>query len=117
MQRNKFLLIVLHLYSPLTLVGGKMTVGLRKELSKLLDLHTPSSISNVCSNLLFYYQTYRIFRLEVNLILLELIDRLESKNGGPIPDLEKPDMSEFRGLKTLHKNKLLSKHLLKPEMG
>ena len=42
-QRKKFIFIILYLYSPSTLAGGKMARGLREELSKTLGVQSTST--------------------------------------------------------------------------
>ncbi|MCD7936903.1 MAG: hypothetical protein LUG98_08595 [Tannerellaceae bacterium] len=77
LQRKKFILIVLRLYSPATLAGGRMPPGLRNRLAEILQLHTPSSISNHYSELLFYYHNYKEFRREVIHVYATLLRQLE----------------------------------------
>lgn len=71
-HRKKFLLIVLYLYSPKTLAGGKMRVGLRDRLSELFGLSASTPVSDNCSNVVFQYNHYRDFRRDVEIIYNEI---------------------------------------------
>lgn len=76
-HRKKFLLIALYLYSPKTLAGDRMRVGLRNQLSSLFGLSTGTAISDNCASLLFTYQKYRDFRRDVDIIFNEIITVLD----------------------------------------
>ena len=45
-QRKKFIFIILYLFSPSSLAGGKMTAGLREEMSRVLGVQSKSTISD-----------------------------------------------------------------------
>lgn len=64
-NRKKFLLIVLSLYSPGALAGGRLAPGLRRELARLLNLGCGTPISDNVPTLLFCYRHYRDFRRDV----------------------------------------------------
>lgn len=78
-NRKKFLLIVLYLYSPKTLAGDRMRVGLRDKLSELFGLTTGTPISDNCANILFDYEKYRDFRRDVDVIFNEIIAVLDDE--------------------------------------
>jgi hypothetical protein len=78
-NRKKFLLLMMYLYSPITLVGGRMRTGLRDKLSELFGLNTSTPISDNCVRLLFDYQTYRDFRRDVGIIYREIANYLGCK--------------------------------------
>lgn len=75
-NRQKFLIIVLYIYSPKTLAGDRMRIGLRDKLSKLFGLNTSTPISDNCSNLIFNYDKYRDFRRDVEIIFNAIIAEL-----------------------------------------
>lgn len=79
-QRKKFLLVVMYLYSPRTLAGGKMRLGLRDELSRLLGLNAKTPISDNCSDVVTLYKTYRDFRRDVDLIYDAVVRKLQDMN-------------------------------------
>ena len=83
LQRKKFIFVVLFLYSPSTLAGGKMKKGLREKLGETLGIHGKSSISDNINNLVFSYQLYKYFRQDIDRILSEIISRLESIHDNP----------------------------------
>lgn len=76
-QRKKFVFIVLFLYSPSTLAGGKMAPGLRDRLADVLGVHAPSVISNDMSNAVFFYQQYKDFRMEVDRVFNKVMKKVK----------------------------------------
>lgn len=72
-HRKKFLLVALYLYSPKTLAGGKMRVGLRDRMADLFGLNGRTAISDNCSNLLLSYNHYADFRKDVEEIYSEVV--------------------------------------------
>lgn len=78
-HRKKFLLIALYLYSPKTLAGDRMRVGLRDKLSELFGLTTSTPISDNCANILFDYEKYRDFRRDVDIIFNEIVAVLDDE--------------------------------------
>ncbi|MCM1297414.1 MAG: hypothetical protein NC311_17895 [Muribaculaceae bacterium] len=77
-HRKKFLLIVMSLYSPITLVGGRMRTGLRKKLAKLFCIPSESTVSDNIKDLLNYYNLYRDFRRDVDVIYKRMLLFLEA---------------------------------------
>ena len=65
-QRKMFVFIIVLLYSPSTLAGGCLNRGVRDGLAYALKLNAPSAVSRICSDLIFSYQHYRDFRLDVD---------------------------------------------------
>lgn len=80
LQRKEFLFIVLLLYSPKTLAGGRMSSGLRKEISKIYPNILPCVISNNISNLYLIYKQYKDTRLEIEDIYNEIASRLKLRD-------------------------------------
>lgn len=78
-HRKKFLLIALYLYSPKTLAGDRMRVGLRDKLSELFGLTTSTPISDNCANIIFNYEKYRDFRRDVDIIFNEIVAALDDE--------------------------------------
>lgn len=81
-QRKKFLFVILRLYSPASLAGGKMTRGLRDKLAEVFGLHSRTTVSDNCADIVFFYQHYKEFREEVNHLYSCLAARLEEDGGG-----------------------------------
>lgn len=78
-ERKKFLFIILYLYSPSTLAGGKMKVGLRDELARVTNC-TTTLISHNCEDVTFIYNQYKSYRANIDLIYTNIILRLR-ENG------------------------------------
>lgn len=76
-QRKKFIFIVLYLYAPSVLAGGKMPKGLREDICKALDFHSVSTISDNCADVVFLYQNYSDFSRDVSELYDMIIKRLE----------------------------------------
>lgn len=78
-QRKKFLFIILFLYSPSTLAGGKMLCGLRDKLCEVTNITSKSTISDNCADVVFMYQNYKNFRKDIDYLYTEIINRLKVK--------------------------------------
>lgn len=76
-QRKKFIFIILFLYSPSTLAGGKMLTGLRDIISEVTGVCSKSTISDNCVDVVFMYQNYRSFRKDIDYLYTKIIDRLK----------------------------------------
>ena len=76
-QRKKFIFIILFLYSPSTLAGGKMKNGLRDKLAEVLGVNAQTTRSNYRNNLVFSYQLYKYFRQDVDWIYGEMMERIK----------------------------------------
>lgn len=75
--RKVFLFVVLYLYSPQALCGGKMPSGLRKAISGAMGING-NVISYNCSDLLFMFKVYSSFRGDVDTFLGYLADAISS---------------------------------------
>lgn len=75
-QRKKFLFVILILYSPCALAGGKMKNGLRNKLAEVFGLNEKSTISNNLNGLYLSYQLYKYFRQDIHRIYTEIMNRL-----------------------------------------
>ena len=78
-QRKKFIFIILYLFSPSTLAGGKTACGLREEMSKILGVHSKSTISDNCADVVFLYQNYADFSRDIEYLYTEIVSRLKVK--------------------------------------
>lgn len=76
-HRKKLLLIIVSLYSPMALVGGRLRVGLRSQIAKLFNLNSETSISDNVSSVINDYNIYRDFRRDVDIIYRAISHRLE----------------------------------------
>ena len=66
-NRKKFLMVVLYLYSPKTLVGGKMRGGLRNRLSDVFEMNSRTVVSDNCGDVWYLFSIYADFRADVML--------------------------------------------------
>lgn len=87
-QRKKFIFIILYLFSPSTLAGGKMIAGLRPELANVLGIQSECTISDNCSDIVFLYQNYGVFRGDIEYLYTEIVNRLRIK--GLINSINEP---------------------------
>ena len=78
-QRKKFIFIILYLFSPSSLAGGKMTAGLREEMSRVLGVQSKSTISDNCADVVFLYQNYGDFSGDIEYLYTEIVNRLRFK--------------------------------------
>lgn len=66
-RRREFLFIFSCLFCPNVLIGGTMPRGYRGALKDVLNVDSPSAISNYTSDLFFLYNHYADFRETVEL--------------------------------------------------
>lgn len=76
-QRKEFLFIILFLFVPSVLAGGRIPNGVRKSLEHVFPKVKPCTISNNIANVFFLYQQYKYFRSDINIIYKEMLKRLE----------------------------------------
>lgn len=77
LRRKKFIFIVLYLYCPEALAGGRMKYGLREKIAEVLSISRSNSISNDINNIVFSYQVYKDYRQDVDNIYGEIMGRLK----------------------------------------
>lgn len=77
-QRKKFIFIILFLYSPSTLAGRKMKVGLRDKIAEVTGCKG-SLISHNCEDVTFFYQQYKSYRQDIDYLYTEIVNRLKVK--------------------------------------
>lgn len=76
-QRKKFLFIIMYLYSPSTLAGGKMAKGLRAKLAKVIGINAQSVISRDCSDIVFLYEHYKTFAFDIDTIFPKMMEKIK----------------------------------------
>lgn len=76
-QRKEFLFIILFLFVPSVLSGGRIPNGVRKSLEHVFPKVKPCTISNNIADVFFLYQQYKYFRSDINIIYKEMLKRLE----------------------------------------
>ena len=75
-NRRKSLFVILYLFSPKTLAGGKMSLGLRNEVARVMNI-SPSNVSHCYKNAWFFYEVYKDFREEVNDLFARVFEKLK----------------------------------------
>lgn len=70
--RKKFLFVALCLFSPRSLHGGKLHIGLRNTLAEILKMKS-TPVSDNCQNLIIYYSSYRDFKKDTDAIIAEVL--------------------------------------------
>lgn len=78
-QRKKFLFIVLFLFAPSVLAGGRIPNGIRAEISHVFPDVSPCVISNNIAEVSFIYQQYKDFRQEIEFLYNQILERLKVK--------------------------------------
>ena len=78
-NRKKLIFILLYLYAPSALAGGKMPKNLREEINQALGVHSKSVVSNNCTDVIFLYEHYADFKKDVQLIYETIVNRLNER--------------------------------------
>ena len=78
-QRKKFLFIVLFLFAPSVLAGGRLPNGIRAEISGVFPDVSPCVISNNIADVSFIYQQYKDFRQDIEYLYNQILERLKAK--------------------------------------
>ena len=78
-QRKKFLFIVLFLFAPSVLAGGRLPNGIRAEIAGVFPDVSPCVISNNIADVSFIYQQYKDFRQDIEYLYTEIVKRLQNK--------------------------------------
>lgn len=78
-QRKKFLFIILFLFAPSVLAGGRLPNGIRAEISCVFPDVSPCVISNNIADVSFIYQQYKDFRQDIEFIYNQVLERLKIK--------------------------------------
>lgn len=78
-QRKKFLFIVLFLFAPSVLAGGRLPNGIRAEIAGVFPDVSPCVISNNIADVSFIYQRYKDFRQDIEYLYNRILERLKVK--------------------------------------
>lgn len=78
-QRKKFLFIVLFLFAPSVLAGGRLPNGIRAEIAGVFPDVSPCVISNNIADVSFIYQQYKDFRQDIEFIYNQVLEKLKIK--------------------------------------
>ena len=78
-QRKKFLFIVLFLFAPSVLAGGRLPNGIRAEISSVFPDVSPCVISNNLADVSFIYQQYKDFRQDIEYLYNQIVEILKVK--------------------------------------
>ena len=78
-QRKKFLFIVLFLFAPSVLAGGRLPNGIRAEIAGVFPDVSPCVISNNIADVSFIYQQYKDFRQDIEYLYNLIVERLKAK--------------------------------------
>lgn len=78
-QRKKFLFIVLFLFAPSVLAGGRLPNGIRAEIASVFPDVSPCVISNNIAYVSFIYRQYKDFRQDIEFIYNQVLERLKIK--------------------------------------
>ena len=78
-QRKKFIFIILYLFSPSTLSGGKMRMRLRNAIAEAVQVKSLSIISDNCNDVAFLYKHYKGFCDEVKQLFYAIGDKLKNE--------------------------------------
>lgn len=77
--RRMYIFILLFLFSPKTLAGGKMSNGLRTRIAGAMGIES-SNVSHYHADVWFYYTVYSDFRDDVNGMFALVFDKLKKEN-------------------------------------
>jgi hypothetical protein len=78
-QRKKFLFIVLFLFAPSVLAGGRLPNGIRAEIAGVFPDVSPCVISNNIADVSFIYQQYKDFRQDIEYLYNQIVEILKVK--------------------------------------
>lgn len=76
-QRKKFLFIILFLFAPSVLAGGRLPNGIRAEIAHVFPDVSPCVISNNIADVSFIYQQYKDFRQEIEYLYSHILEKLK----------------------------------------
>lgn len=76
-QRKKFILLVLYLYAPGVLSGGRIAKGLRCYIAEATNVTAQNIISENLSDVVFLYQNTRKFSADFDMLFKKVTERLE----------------------------------------
>lgn len=76
-QRKKFIFIVLFLFAPSVLAGGRMPNGLRDKIAEAIDLKDITFISHNIETIVFLHQNDKYFRRDIEWMYGEIMKRVK----------------------------------------
>ena len=97
--RMKFIFIILFLYAPGALAGGKMPDGLRAAIARTIPGISPCVISNNKKTSTFYYDVYNRYKEELLDIYGKLVCRMRDCVKSEQPGLGSLTSHRVKGLK------------------
>jgi len=71
-----FIFIIIYLYSPAALAGGKVTRGVRDVIAGVLGFKSPTAISNISADMMLQFNNYKDFRKEVEVVFRRISEWL-----------------------------------------
>lgn len=78
-QRKKFIFIILFLYCPESLAGGRIKKGLREKIGEVIGMKSKSIISNNLNGIVFSYRLYKYFKQDIDSLYAEIAKRLHAE--------------------------------------
>lgn len=78
-QRKKFIFIVLFLFAPSVLAGGRMPNGLRDKIAEAINLKDITFISHNIETIVFLHQNDKYFRKDIEWMYIEIMKRIKIK--------------------------------------
>ena len=75
--RKKFIFIILFLYAPSVLAGGRMPKGLRDKIAESVNISDKTFISHNIETVVVHYNNYKDFRKDIEYIYTGIVSRLK----------------------------------------
>ena len=82
-QRKKFIFIVLFLFAPSVLAGGRMPNGLRDKIAEAIGLKDITFISHNIETIVFLHQNDKYFRRDIEWMYGEIMKRIKPEFSAP----------------------------------
>lgn len=80
-NNKQFLFLILWLYSPASLMGGKINKHLRRVIASALGINADTALYKMRSTSVSWYETYQEFRRECNLTLEHIEKHMSELTG------------------------------------
>ena len=78
-KRKKFIFIILFLYAPSVLAGGRMPRGLRDKIAESVNISDKTFISHNIETVVVLYNNYKGFRKDIEYIYSEIVSHLRDE--------------------------------------
>ena len=78
-NRKKFIFIILFLYAPSVLAGGRMPRGLRDKIAESVNISDKTFISPHIETVVVLYNNYKGFRKDIEYIYSEIVSHLRDE--------------------------------------